>query len=120
MIITVEQIAEICHEANAAYCRTIGDDSQPAWVDAPNWQRESAVEGVQHIIDEWRGGLGRLPQFEDQHKQWLARKESEGWTYGEIKDVEAKTHPCMVPYDELPEEQQRKGKLFQRIVTAFL
>jgi hypothetical protein len=39
-------------------------------------------------------------------------KRSEGWEHGETKDVERKTHPCLVPYDELPPEQKRKDELF--------
>lgn len=34
----VEQIARMAHEANRAYCQALGDDSQPAWEDAPEWQ----------------------------------------------------------------------------------
>lgn len=30
----------------------------------------------------------------------------EGWTYGEVKDTEKKTTPCLVPYDELPESEK--------------
>ncbi len=43
---TPEDIAAVCHEANRMYCHALGDNSQPAWVDAPDWQRSSAVNGV--------------------------------------------------------------------------
>lgn len=33
---------------------------------------------------------------------WAEGRIAEGWTYGEVKDVEAKTTPLLVPYDELP------------------
>ena len=46
-----EQIARVAHEANRAYCQTLGDDSQPSWMDTPDWQVKSAINGVQHIID---------------------------------------------------------------------
>src|SRR5437879_1359495 len=42
----VEQVAKICHEANRAYCETIGDNSQPTWEKAPQWQKDSAINGV--------------------------------------------------------------------------
>ena len=105
-------IAEICHEANAAYCRTLADYSQPAWDDAPEWQRESALAGVQAIID------GRVVEPEDSHNSWLEQKQAEGWTYGAEKDPEKKTHPCMRPFYDLPWEQQRKDCLFLAIVQA--
>ena len=30
----------------------------------------------------------------------------EGWTFGEVKDVNRKTTPLLVPYDELPESEK--------------
>ena len=42
----VERVARICHEANRAYCQTIGDFSQRPWAEADEWQRKSAIEGV--------------------------------------------------------------------------
>ena len=39
-------IAEVCHEANRAYCRTIGDNSQPSWADVPQRQKDSAMADV--------------------------------------------------------------------------
>lgn len=40
------KIAEICHEANKLYCEAIGDHSQVSWDKAPDWQRESVINGV--------------------------------------------------------------------------
>jgi hypothetical protein len=42
----------------------------------------------------------------------------DGWVYGEVKDAEKKTHPCLVPFDQLPLFQQKKDKLFCAIVDA--
>lgn len=50
--LTIAAIAALCHEANAAYCRQTGDDSQPNWDDAPDWQKESAITGVTKILME--------------------------------------------------------------------
>lgn len=55
---------------------------------------------------------------EDQHKAWVAEKKSQDWIYGEVKDANAKTHPCLVPYAELPEHQKLKDAVFQSIVDA--
>ena len=46
----VTQIAIICHEANRAYCKTLGDDSQLPWADAPQWQRDSIIAGVEYRL----------------------------------------------------------------------
>ena len=42
----IEDVAHICHESNRAYCETLGDQSQPPWSEAPDWQKESAVNGL--------------------------------------------------------------------------
>lgn len=107
---TVEDIARICHEVNRAYCAAMGDDNQVAWDDAPHWQKDSAMNGVKMHLDN----PDATP--EDSHVSWYAQKEAEGWVYGEVKDPEAKTHPCMVPYAELPAEQRAKDYLFRATV----
>jgi hypothetical protein len=43
---------------------------------------------------------------------------NEGWVYGETKDPVAKTHPCLVAYNDLPIEQQVKDHLFRAVVKA--
>lgn len=106
------RIARTCHEANRAYCAALGDLSQPSWEEAPQWQKDSAVAGVRfHIANPGAGP-------EASHESWLAQKEADGWVYGEEKDAEAKTHPCMVPFAELPQEQQAKDYIFRAIVHA--
>jgi hypothetical protein len=35
-----------------------------------------------------------------------------------VKDAELKTHPCLVPFEELPKFQQQKDRLFRAIVKA--
>ena len=40
------------------------------------------------------------------HDVWALSRIREGWKYGEKKDSTAKTTPCLVPYEELPEEEK--------------
>lgn len=111
-IFCVEDIARICHEANRALCRSQGDRSQLPWTEAPNWQRESACDGVRfHLAN---------PQADAQasHANWMAYKQAEGWRYGHHKDPEQKLHPCMLPFEDLPPEQQAKDHVFRAIVRA--
>lgn len=107
---TVEQIARVCHEANKGYCESIGDVSQVSWDDAPDWQKYSAVVMVGKALD------GATP--EQLHESWSAQKVGDGWVYGPVKDAEAKTHPCLVAYRDLPESQQVKDRLFVAVVRA--
>lgn len=106
------EIARVCHEVNRAYCQSLGDHSQPAWEDAPEWQKESALTGVNLHIDNPNAGV------EDSHQSWFAQKVADGWTYGPVKDAEKKEHPCMVPYDQLPQYQQAKDYIFRAVVHA--
>lgn len=109
----ISQIAKICHETNRAYCETIGDYSQPKWEDAAEWQRESARNGVNYHLEN------TLAKPEDSHNNWMKLKIEEGWVYGEEKNPEAKTHPCIVPYSELPDSQKIKDSLFIGVVNSF-
>lgn len=43
---------------------------------------------------------------ENVHEVWAKARIDEGWTYGEKRDNIHKKHPCLVPYDELPEEEK--------------
>jgi hypothetical protein len=80
-------IAKVAHAINAAFCLSLGDDSQPTWDDAPEWQQKSAIAGVEmHLAKP-----DATP--EQSHESWLAQKVADGWVYGEVKDAEKKTHP---------------------------
>jgi hypothetical protein len=110
-LLSHEFIARTAHEVNRAYCRALGDLSQPAWGDAPEWQKASCRAGVDlHLM----GDFGP----EASHISWMKQKLEEGWVYGEKKDPIAKTHPCLVPFDQLPREQQAKDFIFRAVVHA--
>lgn len=110
-LVSIALIALVAHEMNRAYCQSIGDISQPSWQDAPDWQKKSAVNGVvfhlQHDADP-----------EASHKNWMAEKLRDGWTYGAEKDPVKKTHPCLVSYHLLPDAQRAKDFLFRGAVHA--
>ena len=110
--ITVNAIAKVTHEANRAYCATLGDTSQAPWDQAPEWQRESAIKGVEFHL--------RNPNASPaaSHETWLAEKRATGWKYGPVKDAAKKEHPCFVPFEALPASQQLKDYLFRAVVYA--
>ena len=109
---SIEGIARVCHEANRAWCYVNGDVSQAEWAEAPAWQRESAIRGVELALAN--------PDAPDSvlHDGWSADKVRDGWQYGPVKDTQAKTHPCLVPFDQLPAHQQAKDRLIRVIVRA--
>jgi hypothetical protein len=101
----VETIARCCHEANKAWCEAHGDGSQSGWTWAEQWQRDSAIKGVQVALD------GATP--EQQHDAWTADKIADSWVYGPFA-----AHPCLVPYEQLPEFQRATAAMFGAIVRA--
>jgi hypothetical protein len=105
-------IAQVCHQANRAWCASNGDLSQPDWMDAPEWQTESAINGVKFRLENPEAGPDAM------HNSWSSEKVAAGWVYGDVKDAEKKTHPCLVPFDQLPEFQQKKDRLFSAIVDS--
>lgn len=109
---TIEQAAKIVHELNRQFCLVMGDQSQPPWEEAPEWQVRSAANGVRFHLEN----PDALPSRG--HEQWLLEKQQTGWVYGPIKDTNKKTHPCMVPYEELPPAQKVKDTLFSQTVKA--
>lgn len=108
----IVRIAEAAHEMNRAWCDFNGDLSQPAWQEAPDWQRESAIAGVNYRLTH----PNATPEY--MHQSWYDHKVIDGWKYGPEKDPVAKTHPCMVPFHKLPPEQQFKDRLFSLIVDT--
>lgn len=40
------------------------------------------------------------------HEVWAETRVKQGWKYGEKRNDELKTHPCLIPYEDLPEEEK--------------
>lgn len=48
---------------------------------------------------------------ENAHDLWAVQRMNAGWTYGPKRDDQAKQHPCLVPYEELPEGEKEYDRL---------
>jgi DNA-binding transcriptional MerR regulator len=113
--ITAADIARIIHNANRDLQIIQGDPvPSPPWDDdeVPEYQREQAIAGVEQAMAD--------PDLspEQSHELWCERMRAEGWTYGETKDPDRKTHPTLLRFVDLPAEQQLKDRLFVAIVRA--
>ena len=75
---------------------------------------KSILDGVYYVLDN----PNCTP--EQQHNNWCYFKRQDGWKYGPNKDFERKEHPCLVPYSELPEIQQRKDSVFRQTLDNFI
>lgn len=110
----IEKIAEIAHEVNRAFCIAMGDDSQRPWHSAPEAIKSSAVDGVMFLEARPFCSPNAL------HENWMGFKIADGWTHGPKKDDEAKTHPGLVPFEQLPFVQQAKDHIFQAVARELL
>jgi hypothetical protein len=43
---------------------------------------------------------------ENAHDVWAEQRLSAGWRFGEARSEAEKTHPCLVPYEDLPDEEK--------------
>jgi hypothetical protein len=114
LLITEELIAQACHEQNRVWCQALGDTSQVAWADAPEWQKQSVIAGVKFLSENPGAELGAL------HEEWRKAKLADGWVYGDAKDETKKTHPCLVDWDKLPETQRVKDYLFSMTTECYI
>ncbi|QFG09772.1 hypothetical protein PBI_SHIBA_66 [Arthrobacter phage Shiba] len=108
----MEQIARVCHEANRILQLSTGEEElSPTWDDATDDQRESTINGVERAL----AGISA----EELHETWMEDRLAKGWVYGPVKSSADRTHPCLVPYLKLPEEQRIKDHMFRAIVEGF-
>ena len=51
----------------------------------------------------------KLTEFlaKNAHDVWARQRLAEGWRYGLVRDDSKKEHPCLVPYEELPDSEKQ-------------
>lgn len=110
---SVEAIARVCHEANRALQILNHEDEVSSGWDALHPElKASVITGVLKVLED------SDVTARDMHEAWFDYKIEEGWQYGEVKDFEAKTHPQLVNWSVLPDEQKAKDEIFIGIVQA--
>ena len=92
-------IAQIRHIGWVTYQIAVG---QPYNEEINDDQMESLIDGIR-----FRDANPDITP-EENHANWMLMKVQQGWKYGEVKDFEKKTHPDLLPFDELPVVEQRK------------
>src|SRR5213596_1533937 len=110
MKFSIDEIGRVCHEANRAYCIVVGDNVLVGWDELTEEYKESMRVGIMEVLK------GNTPEMS--HESWMKERLENGWKYGEKLNREAKIHPNLVPYNELPEKQKIKDHLFVNIVKA--
>lgn len=93
---------------------------QAAAVNAPivpePWaMREQPFKDQFIPVIERQCGPDRKTSPEELHNDWWKAYIDMGWVYGPVRDPIAKTHPDMVPYDELGREEKDKDAVFHAL-----
>ena len=81
---------------------------------------------VPHPIDTYDTKLDELkPLLEElarnAHEVWAQKRIEEGWTLGPQRDDAKRKHPCLVPYDQLPDSEKEYDRALvnQTLKTIF-
>lgn len=48
------------------------------------------------------------------HDRWALQRFKDGWSHGDTRDDTGKTHPCLIPYEELPEIEKEYDRIMAR------
>lgn len=103
-----ERRAEFVYEGARLAAVAAGAPIIPApWAEREEPFREQFYE----VIDR-QCGPRRSADPEALHDDWVMAYATMGWTHGEVYDPTAKTHPDMVPYDQLGQLEQDKDSVF--------
>ena len=95
----IEFIAGVRHACWVSYQIAAG---QPHNIEMNDDQRASLYDGIRFQLDN--------PDItsEENHENWMKMKIAQGWKYGTTKDFDEKTHPDLVPFDDLPDIEKLK------------
>lgn len=93
------------------------EEFQNAWNDSKNYMVACGLRGKKQYVPqpidlsdvELPAELNDLREAiaENAHDVWAVERQAQGWVYGEERNDDKKTHPCMVYYSELPESEKR-------------
>ena len=72
----------------------VKEEYTPRPIDTSNVQLPKELDELAELIAE------------NVHEVWAQSRMEEGWTYGKERNDEQKQHPCLVPYEDLPEGER--------------
>jgi len=81
------------------------------WQDRDDEFKKQMIEIVKKYLT-----MEELPTPEEAHNSWMKSYFEMGWKYGEKRDLKRKTHPDLIPYNELPKDEKDKDAIFLALV----
>ena len=106
-------LAESCYEATKVISEQILSEEKKEWKLVDSDDKAKLLNAVNRAIEK------RITDPSVSHGEWITDMIKDGWQYGEKYDEVKKTHPCMIPYDQLPVGQQTKDYIFLAILKPF-
>lgn len=100
----------LVHNANAVLKSANGEKHEEL-ADMDPARKESIRNAIKYALEN-----DTSP--EESHISWLEAQEKLGYVYGPVIDRVALQHPCMVPYNQLPEAQKTKDAMFVSIINT--
>lgn len=106
------KIAQECHRLNNELMLTNGEIQNAAdWSELDSHTKFMNLKSVKKILDN--------PDItaKDIHDEWMKNKMLDGWTYGEVKDANLKTHPLIIDFELLNDVDKMKDQIFIDVVN---
>lgn len=126
-----DKLARVLHENYQAQRAAEGapDEDNPHWEDLSEDLKDSNRQAADHVAAKLRA-LGyhdepltpdkhRIEKFEDEellllakmeHARWSAERWLAGWKPGPVRDTKKKISDCLVPWDQLPLDKQKRDR----------
>lgn len=105
-------IAAIAHVALAELAVYTGDaDTVVAFDDLSEGERQAMISGIELIMDP-------DSSCDTRHNAWASGMTADGWTHGQKKDVEQKTHPLLKDFGALPKKVITRERMLFSLVKA--
>lgn len=101
-------LAETDRETNRAAARRIPDNLSIAGLKLRKRTGRVKPEAQRQVGMHIRGHLDRLAESE--HIGWMADRLGNGWCLAKTRDDGKKLHPCLIPFDDLPEIEKEKDR----------
>lgn len=106
-------IAIVAVSVIGSFRTSIGDESAISEFDLLTQpQKENLLEGIDMLVADSDAGP------DARHAALVAKLAEDGWVYGDALDEASKTHPLLLPFEELPEAERVKEYLLHAVVRS--